>query len=168
VQALPAGNEVIGALRWPTIGSGVPSELLSRRPDIAAAEARLAAASADVQVARAAMLPRLVLGADLGSGSRTFANIFDSPYYTLTAGLTAPIFNNGRLRAQRELASAEQQELLEAYRGSILAGFPMSRKPSTPSVAWSASASGKTRKCSRRASPSTSPSSVTPPVPRPC
>ncbi len=123
VQALPAGNEVIGALRWPVIGSGVPSELLSRRPDIAAAEARLAAASADVQVARAAMLPRLVLGADLGSGSRTFANIFDSPYYTLTAGLTAPIFNNGRLRAQRELASAEQQELLETYRSSILAGF---------------------------------------------
>ncbi|MDH0300188.1 MULTISPECIES: efflux transporter outer membrane subunit [unclassified Pseudomonas] len=123
VQALPTSNEAIGALQWPAIGSGVPSELLGRRPDIAAAEARLAAASANVQVARAAMLPRLVLGADLGSGARTFANLFDSPYYTLTAGLTTPIFNNGRLSAARELATAQQQELLESYRASILAGF---------------------------------------------
>ncbi|MCG8294233.1 efflux transporter outer membrane subunit [Pseudomonas entomophila] len=123
VQALPASNETIDALRWPGIGSGVPSELLGRRPDIAAAEARLAAASANVQVARAAMLPRLVLGATLGSGARTFANLGDSPYYTLTAGLTAPIFNNGRLSAARDLARAEQQELLEKYRASILAGF---------------------------------------------
>jgi outer membrane protein, multidrug efflux system len=123
VQALPASLDTLDALRWPSIGSGVPSELLGRRPDIAAAEARLAAANADIQVARAAMLPRLVLGADLGSGARTFANLLDSPYYTLTAGLTAPIFNNGRLSAARDLASARQQELLEAYRASILAGF---------------------------------------------
>lgn len=123
VQALPTSAETIDALRWPGIGSGVPSELLGRRPDIAAAEARLAAASANVQVARAAMLPRLVLGATLGSGARTFANLGDSPYYTLTAGLTAPIFNNGRLSAARDLARAEQEELLEKYRTSILAGF---------------------------------------------
>ncbi|QXH37351.1 efflux transporter outer membrane subunit [Pseudomonas muyukensis] len=123
VQALPASVQTLDGLRWPGIGSGVPSELLGRRPDIAAAEARLAAASANVQVARAAMLPRLVLGADVGSGARTFANLFDSPYYTLTAGLAAPIFNNGRLSASRDLANARQQELLEDYRGSILAGF---------------------------------------------
>ncbi|MDH1658203.1 efflux transporter outer membrane subunit, partial [Pseudomonas mosselii] len=123
VQALPATDETIGNVQWPTIGSGVPSELLGRRPDIAAAEARLAAASANIQVARAAMLPRMILGADLGSGARTVPNIFDSPYYTLTAGLTAPIFNNGRLSAARDVARAEQQELLELYRASILAGF---------------------------------------------
>ena len=123
VQQLPATQQSINTLRWPGIGSGVPSELLGRRPDIAAAEARLAAASANVQVARAAMLPRLVLGANLGSGARTLANVLDSPYYTLTAGLTAPIFNNGRLRAERELASAEQQELLEDYHASIVNGF---------------------------------------------
>ena len=61
----------------------------------------LAAASANVQVARAALLPKLTLGADLGSGARTFAQILDSPYYTLTSGLIAPVFNNGRLRAAR-------------------------------------------------------------------
>lgn len=123
VQALPNTNESIATLRWPAIGSGVPSDLLGRRPDIAAAEARLAAASANVQVARAAMLPKLTLGADLGSGARTFADILGSPFYTLTAGIATPIFNNGRLRAKRELASAEQEELLHDYRAAILAGF---------------------------------------------
>ncbi|AUY32954.1 MULTISPECIES: efflux transporter outer membrane subunit [Pseudomonas] len=123
VQALPDNREMISNLQWPSIGSGVPSELLGRRPDIAAAEARLAAASANIQVARAAMLPRLILGANLGSGARTLPNVLDSPYYTLTAGLAAPIFNNGRLSAARDQASAEQEELLELYRGSILAGF---------------------------------------------
>ncbi|WP_449434121.1 efflux transporter outer membrane subunit [Pseudomonas putida] len=123
VQQLPASHEAIADLRWPRIGSGVPSDLLARRPDIAAAEARLAAASANVQVARAAMLPKLTLGAEFGSGARTFAQILDSPYYTLTSGLVAPVFNHGRLRAARELAQAEQEELLEDYRASILAGF---------------------------------------------
>lgn len=123
VQRLPASRHTLGALQWPHIGSGVPSDLLGRRPDIAAAEARLAAASANVQIARAALLPKLTLGADLGSGARTFAQVLDSPYYTLTSGLIAPVFNNGRLRAARDLATAEQQELLENYRASILAGF---------------------------------------------
>jgi outer membrane protein TolC len=122
VQSLPAGNEAIGALRWPVIGSGVPSELLSRRPDIAAAEARLAAASADVQVARAAMLPRLVLGADLGSGSRTLPTFSTAPTTPSPPALPRPSSTMAAC-APSELASAEQQELLEAYRSSILAGF---------------------------------------------
>jgi NodT family efflux transporter outer membrane factor (OMF) lipoprotein len=120
---LPASRQTIATLQWPHIGSGVPSKLLARRPDIAAAEARLAAANANVQVARAAMLPKFTLGASLGTGASTFAEVLSSSYYTFTAGLVAPIFNNGRLRATRELAEAEQDELLENYRSSILAGF---------------------------------------------
>ncbi|CAI8973160.1 outer membrane protein, multidrug efflux system [Pseudomonas donghuensis] len=123
VQALPALEESITRLNWPQIGSSVPSELLSRRPDIATAEASLAAAQADVRVARAAMLPSLTLGADLGSGADTFAQVMRSPYYTLSAGLAAPIFNNGRLRAERDKARAKQDELLENYRSSIINGF---------------------------------------------
>ncbi|WDY56385.1 efflux transporter outer membrane subunit [Pseudomonas sp. PSKL.D1] len=123
VQALPASRQTIATVQWPSIGSGVPSELLARRPDIAAAEARLAAANANVQVAKAALLPQVTLGATLGTGANTFARMFDSSYYTLTAGLVAPVFNNGRLRAARALAEAEQDELLENYRSSILAGF---------------------------------------------
>lgn len=123
VQQLPTSRQPFASVAWPTVDSGLPSDLLTRRPDIAAAEARLAAANANVQVARAAMLPKVTLGATLGSGARTFAQTLESPYYTLTSGLLAPIFDNGRLRASRDLAEAEQAELLEQYRSSILAGL---------------------------------------------
>lgn len=123
VQNLRLDGQRFDQVQWPDIGAGVPSELLSRRPDIATAEARLAAAQADVSVARAALLPKLNLGATLGSGADRFPEVLRSPFYTLTAGLTAPIFNNGRLRAERDQASAVQQELLATYRGSIIAGF---------------------------------------------
>jgi len=123
VQQLSVSQEAFDRLQWPQIASGVPSDLLSRRPDIARAEAQLAAAEADVKVARAAMLPSLTLTAQLGSGADQFDQLLRSPFYNLTAGLVAPIFNNGRLSAERDKASARQQELLENYRGTIINGF---------------------------------------------
>lgn len=123
VQDLPPQRVAFAAIATPSIAAGVPSELLSRRPDIASAEARLAAAKANVTVARAAMLPSLTLSARLGSGAQTFDEVLRSPFYTLTAGLTAPIFNKGRLAAERDRAKAEQDELLQRYRGAIVAGF---------------------------------------------
>ncbi|MBD8238632.1 MULTISPECIES: efflux transporter outer membrane subunit [Pseudomonas fluorescens group] len=123
VQNLDLGAEPFQAMTWPTIGAGMPSQLLSRRPDIAKAEAELAAAQANVTVARAAMLPALTLGATLGSDAYKAVDILRSPYYTLTAGLVGPIFNNGRLSAERDKARARQDELLYAYRGAIINGF---------------------------------------------
>lgn len=123
VQAVDLGTEPFQAVTWPSIGAGLPSQLLSRRPDIAKAEAQLAAAQADVTVARAAMLPAVTLGATLGSDAYKAMDILRSPYYTLTAGLVGPIFNNGRLRAERDKASARQDELLQTYRGAIINGF---------------------------------------------
>jgi NodT family efflux transporter outer membrane factor (OMF) lipoprotein len=123
VQALHLGDELFAQLSWPTIAAGVPSELLSRRPDIARAEAQLAAAKADVTVARAAMLPTVTLSAEIGSGADRGADILRSPFYNLTAGLLAPVFNNGRLGAERDKATARQEELLETYRGAIINGF---------------------------------------------
>lgn len=123
VQALDLGTEAFQALTWPTMGAGVPSQLLSRRPDLARAEAQLAAASADVTVARAAMLPTVTLGATVGSGAYKAEDILRSPFYTLTSGLVAPIFNNGRLSAERDKARARQDELLQTYRGAIINGF---------------------------------------------
>ncbi len=87
VQALDLGTEPFQALTWPRIGPGVPSQLLSRRPDLAKAEAELAAAQADVRVARAAMLPAVTLGATFGSDAGKAVEILRSPYYTLTGGL---------------------------------------------------------------------------------
>ncbi|MFJ2710359.1 efflux transporter outer membrane subunit [Pseudomonas sp. NPDC087346] len=123
VQELAASRESFAQLQWPVIDAGLPSDLLNRRPDIARAEAQLAAAQADVKVARAAMLPTVILSADLGSGSDRFSDVLRSPFYNLTAGLVAPIFNNGRLSAERDKATARQQELLENYRGAIINGF---------------------------------------------
>lgn len=123
VQQLDLGPQRFAQINWPSIAAGVPSELLSRRPDIASAEARLAAAQADVVVARAAMLPTVLLGASIGSGASTASDILRSPFYTLTAGLTAPIFDNGRLGAERDKTLARQDELLHIYRGAIINGF---------------------------------------------
>ena len=123
VQRLTLGDTAFAQLQWPDIGSGLPSALLSRRPDIASAEAKLAAASADITVARAAMLPSLTLSATLGSGADRFGDMLRSPFYNLTAGLAAPIFNNGRLSAERDKTVARQQELLQTYHGIIISAF---------------------------------------------
>lgn len=123
VQALPLPTQSFAQLHWPDIASGVPSDLLSRRPDIASAEAKLAAAQADVTVARAAMLPKITLTASLGSGADLAADLLRTRFYNLSSGLTAPIFNNGRLSAERDKAKARQDELLETYRGAIINGF---------------------------------------------
>ncbi|WP_447776762.1 efflux transporter outer membrane subunit [Pseudomonas chlororaphis] len=123
VQSLTLSDQPFARLNWPDIDAGVPSDLLVRRPDIAGAEARLAAARADVKVARAAMLPSVTLTANLGSGANQFDDVLRSPFYNLTAGLVAPIFNNGRLSAERDRATARQQELLESYRAAIVNGF---------------------------------------------
>ncbi len=119
VQQLQLATETFEQLHWPTIDAGVPSQLLRRRPDIASAEARLAAADADVSVARAAMLPSLTLTATVGTGADSFHDVLQNPFYTLAAGLTAPIFNAGKLAAGRELSQARQEELLHSYRGAI-------------------------------------------------
>ncbi|MBN0976620.1 efflux transporter outer membrane subunit [Pseudomonas hygromyciniae] len=123
VQALQLTPQAFDQLRWPSIAAGVPSDLLSRRPDIASAEAQLAAAQADIIVARAAMLPSVTLTANLGSGANRAADMLRNPLYNLTGGLIAPIFNNGRLSAERDKATARQDELLQTYRAVIINGF---------------------------------------------
>ncbi|MCT8179010.1 efflux transporter outer membrane subunit [Variovorax sp. CY25R-8] len=121
---VPAGDARLEALRVPAIDAGLPSELLARRPDIAFAEARLAAADANVQAARAALLPSVSLSATLGwRGGSGAGNPFDNPAYGLVAGLAAPVFDGGRLRGEQALAEARREELLQAYRRSIAAAF---------------------------------------------
>ncbi|MBT2296166.1 efflux transporter outer membrane subunit [Pseudomonas fluorescens] len=123
VQSVSLDDEHFDRLHWPAIDAGVPSDLLSRRPDIAAAEARLAAAQADISVARAAMLPSVTLGLSLATGADIADQLLRNNVYNLTAGLAAPIFNNGRLKAERDKATARQEELLETYRAAIINGF---------------------------------------------
>lgn len=103
--------------------AGMPSELLLRRPDLAAAEARLAAAAADVEAARAALYPSFSLTARAGNSSDRLADLLDGNVVSLSLSMLAPIFEGGRLRGQVELSEAQQQELLESYRGTALQAF---------------------------------------------
>lgn len=123
VQNLHLADQPFDTLNWPDIGPGLPSELLTRRPDLAKAEAELAAAQANVNVARAAMLPKLTLSARFGTENTRAEDWLRAPFSSLAAGLVGPIFNNGRLAAERDKATARQEELLETYRGAIINSF---------------------------------------------
>ena len=111
----------LAGLRDPAIDSGLPAELLTRRPDLAAAEARLAAADGNIAVARALMLPRLALTASATGQSDRLHTLFENPVYAIAAGVLAPIFNAGRLAAGHDMAIAQKQELLADYRRAIVA-----------------------------------------------
>lgn len=114
----------LAALAIPDVVAGLPSELLARRPDIRQQEARLLAADADIAVARAAFLPSVRLTGALGTRSDVFSELFSGDLlYNVGASLTQPIFNAGRLRAQRDLTEARRLELLEQYRGATLQAF---------------------------------------------
>lgn len=115
----------LDGLRLPDYGAGLPSELLLRRPDIRAAEARLIAANADIGVARAQLFPSLTLGASGGASSTALNTLLDpvSTATTIAAGLTATIFDSGRLAAGVDLAEARKQELVASYRQAVLTAF---------------------------------------------
>lgn len=113
----------LSELTLPAIDAGLPSQLLTRRPDLARAEAELAAADADVAAARAAMLPRINLGASALAGGQQLLDIFSNPAYSLFAALARPIFDGGRLSATRDLAVARRESLLQAYRSAVIAAF---------------------------------------------
>lgn len=113
----------LSGLAVPIIEPGIPANLLVRRPDIGSAEARLRAANANVAAARAALFPRIALTGGIGVSHDQVQSLFDNPVYSLATGLTAPIFNAGRLNARHDLTLAEREELLTNYRQSILSAF---------------------------------------------
>ena len=99
-----------------------PTDLLSRRPDIAAAEARMAGAGLRAELARQAMLPRLSVSATISSSEEEFADIFDVERMAgrALANLTAPIFSGGTLKADAEAALANARVSVANYAGSII------------------------------------------------
>lgn len=108
-----------------TLPAGLPSELLTRRPDIRQAEQMLVAAQADIGAARAAFFPRLSLTASLGLASQTFAGLFDGPsrVWSFTPQITQPLFQGGRLRAELRLAEVRQSSAVVEYERAIQTAF---------------------------------------------
>jgi len=106
----------------PAIPLGVPSDILERRPDVAAAERAMAAANAQIGVTRAALYPSINLGASLGGESRELSALFNAPalLWSIGASLAQPIFDGGRLRANVAFAQAGYQAELASYRRVLL------------------------------------------------
>lgn len=107
----------------------LPSDLLLRRPDVQAAEARLRAAGARVDVARAAYLPSITLSAAFGRESTELSKLLDGPslIWNVVASLTQPIWNGGRLDAQRDAAQARRLQAELDYRDAIATAFKETR-----------------------------------------
>ncbi len=125
----PASTFAVPQAAWntppPDIPPGLPSDLLERRPDIAAAERRVAAANAQVGVARAAYFPIFTLTGSGGFESTAISTLIQGPSGFLTAGASAAVtaFDGGRRRAVSEQARAAYDESVANYRQTILTAF---------------------------------------------
>ncbi len=109
----------------PPLPVGLPSELLERRPDIAAAERRVAAANAQVGVAVAAYFPRFTLGASGGYESTDLSQLLTWPsrFWSLGPSLAGTVFDGGLRRGQTEQARAAYDATVAFYRQTVLTGF---------------------------------------------
>jgi NodT family efflux transporter outer membrane factor (OMF) lipoprotein len=110
---------------FPVIPPGLPSELLERRPDIAAAERSVAAANAQIGVAEAAFYPTLSLSAAGGFQSASFVHLLSLPnqYWSIGAALAQTIFDGGLRKAQSAQAIAVYDATVAEYRQTVLGGF---------------------------------------------
>ncbi|MEX3605846.1 MAG: efflux transporter outer membrane subunit [Burkholderia sp.] len=109
----------------PALPPGLPSDLLQRRPDVASAERAMAAANAQIGVARAAYFPRIVLSSDIGWDATNFASLFTVPALLWSVGtsVSQPLFAGGRLKAGIDFAQAGYQAAQANYRQTVLVAF---------------------------------------------
>jgi multidrug efflux system outer membrane protein len=117
--------ENVAASAIPNLPVSLPSELLERRPDIAAAERRMSAANADVGVAKSAFYPRVFLTGVAGYQSLSTSTFFDWPSHVWALGpsVNLPLFTGGRNRAQLAVARAAYDETVANYRETALTAF---------------------------------------------
>jgi NodT family efflux transporter outer membrane factor (OMF) lipoprotein len=109
----------------PIIPVGLPSALLERRPDIASAERRMAAANAQIGIAQAAFYPTITLSAAVGLESSNLSNLFSlsSVLWSLGASLVEIVFDGGRRQALTDQARAAYDATVATYRQTVLTAF---------------------------------------------
>jgi len=123
---LPEGFDVKGTslegLVAPPVQPGIPATILTRRPDVAEAEASLIAAHANLDAARAAFLPAIGISANGGWQADTISNLINPSNlaWNIGAQLVQSIFDGGRLSSQRDLAKGQEAELVASYRAAVL------------------------------------------------
>src|SRR5262249_23605951 len=113
------------AFQTSRIPIALPSELLERRPDVAAAERRMAAANAEIGVAKTAFYPRIRLNGLAGFQSVSAGSFFDWParFWSVGPSLDLPLFTGGRNRAELTRAHATYDEAVARYRQNVLLAF---------------------------------------------
>jgi outer membrane protein, multidrug efflux system len=123
----PIGHQDPNALTPPPqdLPTGLPSQLLERRPDIQQAEATLIAANAQIGVARAQFFPSLSISASGGVGGDSWSSIFDPAGKTIygLGTLAQPLFEGGKLRGQLQLSQETKQEMVLSYQKTIAGAF---------------------------------------------
>jgi len=125
-SALAGLNGGLAAVKpMPDVPAGLPSDLLTERPDIRAAEQQLIAANANIGAARAAFFPRVALTTAIGTQSREFSNLFDSgtKAWSFAPSITLPIFDAGRNQANLDSARAGREIAVAQYEKSIQSAF---------------------------------------------
>ena len=124
-STLQIQSKSLAGLKAPIVAAGLPSDLLCRRPDIRKAEASLEAAQADLYAARANLFPTFALTAGGGYGSFLLSTLTmpQSLFYNVTSNLVQNVFDGGKRRAEIQVASAKNVELLEAYANTVLAAM---------------------------------------------
>ncbi|MBP7917116.1 MAG: efflux transporter outer membrane subunit [Arenimonas sp.] len=120
-----ARGKTIDQLITPQIPSGLPTTLLSRRPDILQAEQNLVAANANVGATKALYFPNISITGLLGSVSTAFSDLFTDPASAMFigAGVTGPVFTFGGIKGQVKSAEAQKQQALLVYRLTVLNAF---------------------------------------------
>jgi len=115
----------LARLAIPRVTPGIPSEILTQRPDVRQAEAQLASADYNVESARAAFFPTIQLTGQAGLQSLALKSLFGPGawFYTAAAGLTQPIFDGLLLLGQFEQQIGLQKQYLQAYRKSVISAF---------------------------------------------
>jgi outer membrane protein, multidrug efflux system len=109
----------------PRVTPGLPSELLTQRPDIRRQEAQLASATANVGNARAQFFPSIQLTGQGGYQSSALSSLFQpqAAFFSMVGSLTQPIFDGGRILGNFEFTKARQDELLQTYRKTVVQAF---------------------------------------------
>jgi multidrug efflux system outer membrane protein len=121
-QQFTVNETGLSGIEMPAIAAGLPSELLSRRPDIRRSEARLMAANANVAAARAALFPSITLTGSAGAQSNALLSLFNGPTLlaNISSSLLVPIFDAGKRKNERALAEAQKEELVYMYRSAVI------------------------------------------------
>lgn len=124
-EAVRVTGGSLNQIASPRVTPGLPSELLTQRPDVRRQEAQLASATANVGNARAQFFPSIQLTGQGGYQSSALVSLFQphAAFFSMVGSLTQPIFDGGKILGNFELTRAKQDELLQTYRKTVVQAF---------------------------------------------